>query len=91
MHSSFSVLRNPYGTNFVAKFTGNIPITKAGRKDIERMLQLWNEARLATISRLKEIGEVDSGYLFGAFSIANAFSGLRCGYVPPMGYDINEY
>jgi glutathione S-transferase len=73
MHSSFSVLRNSYSTNFVAKYTGDIPITDAGRKDIDRMLQLWGESRLRTSKRLRELGEVDSGFLFGEFGIADAF------------------
>lgn len=73
MHSGFSELRNTYHTNFLAQYTGDIPITEQGAKDIKRMLTLWGEARLKTASRLRDLGEIDEGYLFGSFSIADAF------------------
>jgi glutathione S-transferase len=73
MHSGFSVMRNTYDTNFVAKYTGKVPITDAGRKEVERMLKLWSEARTRTVERLGELGEKDEGFLFGRFGIADAF------------------
>jgi glutathione S-transferase len=73
MHSGFSVMRNTYDTNFIAKYTGSIPITAEGRKEVERMLRLWSDARLRTAKRLGELGEVDDGFLFGGFGIADAF------------------
>ena len=73
MHSGFSVMRNTYDTNFVAKYTGNVPITEEGRKEIERMLKIWGEGRLRTVKRLAELGEKDEGFLFGGFGIADAF------------------
>jgi len=72
IHSGFSELRT-YDTNFVGKYTGNVPITAQGLKDIKRVLQLWDNARKTTITRMKELGEVDEGFLFGNFGIADAF------------------
>jgi glutathione S-transferase len=72
-HGGFSELRNTYHTNFVAKYTGVIPITEKGRQEIERVLTLLGDARSNTIRRLKELGKPDAGYLFGDFSIADAF------------------
>jgi glutathione S-transferase len=73
MHSGFFVMRNTYDTNFVAKYTGKVPITEEGRRDVERVLRLWGESRLKTIKRLGELGEKDEGFLFGGFGIADAF------------------
>jgi glutathione S-transferase len=73
MHSGFSVMRNTYDTNFVAKYEGKIPITEEGRKEVERMLKLWGEARVRAVKRLRELGERDEGFLFGGFGIADAF------------------
>ena len=72
MHSGFSELRS-YDTNFIAKYTGNIPITESGRKDISRVLELWGGARKKTAARLAELGEDDEGFLFGGFGIVDAF------------------
>lgn len=71
MHSGFGEIRNTYCTNFVGKYTGNIVVTEQGRKEIERMLALWDEARKRTIAKLE--GEEDEGFLFGKFGIADAF------------------
>lgn len=73
MHSGFSVLRNTYDTNFVAQYSGKVPITEDGRKEVERMLKLWSEARTRTVKRLTELGAKDEGFLFGGFGIADAF------------------
>lgn len=73
MHSGFGELRNTYHTNFVAKYSGKIRVTEQGAKEIKRVLSLWGEARLRTATRLRELGEVDEGYLFGGFSIADSF------------------
>ncbi|KAJ5758477.1 glutathione S transferase [Penicillium odoratum] len=73
MHSGFSTLRNLYSTNFIARYTGNVPIPEEAVKDINRMLALWDEARKATKERLAILGEADEGFLFGGFSIADAF------------------
>jgi glutathione S-transferase len=73
MHSGFDELRNTYHTNFVAKYTGRIPVTEQGAKEIKRVLTLWGDARVRTATRLKALGEVDGGYLFGNFSIADSF------------------
>lgn len=43
------------------------------RKEIERLLAIWDEARRATKQRLASLGEDDEGFLFGKFSIADAF------------------
>ncbi|KAJ5133330.1 glutathione S transferase [Penicillium atrosanguineum] len=73
MHSGFSTLRNLYSTNFLARYTGNVPIPEAALKDINRMLALWDEVRKASKERLAVLGEADEGFLFGGFSIADAF------------------
>jgi len=72
MHSGFSLLRT-FHTNFLARYTGNIPISDGAHKDIKRVLALWDEARKCTKERLATLGEVDEGFLFGGFSIADAF------------------
>ncbi|GES66219.1 pyridoxine [Aspergillus terreus] len=73
MHSGFQTIRSTYHSNFIARYTGNIPITEQGRKEIERLLTLWNESRKFTKARLAQLGEKDEGFLFGNFSIADAF------------------
>ncbi|KAI1458104.1 putative glutathione S transferase [Annulohypoxylon moriforme] len=73
MHSGFNVMRNTYHTNFFGKYTGKIPISEAAAKEIRNMVQLWSKARADTKKRLQELGEKDEGFLFGAFSIADAF------------------
>jgi glutathione S-transferase len=73
MHGGFSELRNTYHTNFVAKYTGTIPISEQSKKEIERLLTLFGNARTKTTQRLGELGKPDAGYLFGDFSIADSF------------------
>lgn len=72
IHSGFSALRS-FDTNFVAKYTGEIPVSDQALKDIERVLKVWENARELTVKRLEELGEEDEGFLFGAFGIADAF------------------
>lgn len=62
-----------FSTNFLARYTGNVPITDDARKEIERLLAIWDESRKATKGRLASLGEDDEGFLFGKFSIADAF------------------
>lgn len=50
-----------------------MPIPEEALKDINRMLALWDESRKATKERLAILGEADEGFLFGGFSIADAF------------------
>ncbi|KAK5795936.1 hypothetical protein VI817_005221 [Penicillium citrinum] len=73
MHSGFPALRGTFSTNFIARYTGNIPVPAEARKEVQRMLALWDEARKATKERLSQLGETDDGFLFGGFSIADAF------------------
>jgi glutathione S-transferase len=73
MFSGFSALRNSYTTNFVAKYEGKIPLEEDSKREVERALSVWSEARKFTVKRLGELGEVDEGFLFGGFSIADAF------------------
>lgn len=73
MHSGFSALRSTFGTNFIARYTGNIPISAEVRKEVQRILSIWDESRKATKERLLALAEVDEGFLFGGFSIADAF------------------
>lgn len=37
------------------------------------MFRVWDSARKAATERLALLGEVDDGFLFGGFSIADAF------------------
>jgi glutathione S-transferase len=73
MHSGFSELRSTCHTNFVAMYTGKVPLTEKARQEAERLLTIWHQARTKTSERLKEIGEEDEGYLFGKFGIADSF------------------
>lgn len=73
MHSGFSEIRNTYATNFLGKYTGNIPLSESVAKEIRGMVELWSKARADTKKRLRELGEEDEGFLFGGFSIADAF------------------
>ncbi|KAJ5779408.1 hypothetical protein N7457_007128 [Penicillium paradoxum] len=73
MHSGFPVLRNAFPTNFVARYTGNVPVPEGAGVEIERMLGIWDSARKVTKERLALLGEVDEGFLFGGFGIADAF------------------
>ncbi|KAB8069301.1 hypothetical protein BDV29DRAFT_161565 [Aspergillus leporis] len=73
MHSGFMTLRNTFGTNFLGKYTGNIPISEQAKKEIERLLAIWDSARRTAKARLAELKEKDEGFLFGSFSIADAF------------------
>lgn len=73
MHSGFSEIRNTYATNFLGKYTGKIPVSEAAAKELRKMVELWNKAREGTKKRLRELGEEDHGFLFGRFSIADAF------------------
>ena len=73
MHSGFTVLRKTFPTNFLARYTGNVPIPDDAMAEIKRMFGIWDAARLVTKKRLGELGEEDGGFLFGGFSIADAF------------------
>jgi glutathione S-transferase len=73
MHSGFGELRNTYHTNVLGKYTGKVPITEKGKKEVERLLSLWDQSRAKTAQRLKELGEQDDGFLFGQFGIVDAF------------------
>lgn len=73
MHSGFVNVRDLFGTNFLGRYTGNIPVPDAARKEIERIIAIWNSARQITKARLAFLGEPDEGFLFGKFSIADAF------------------
>lgn len=73
MHSGFAELRGNYHTNFIAKYTGKVPLTDAARAEVEKCLTMWGDARKATAAQLKELGQADEGFLFGGFSIADAF------------------
>lgn len=73
MHSGFSTVRGTFSTNFLARYTGNVPITDDAWKEIERLLAIWDESRKATKQRLASLGENDEGFLFGTFSVADAF------------------
>ncbi|KAL4941677.1 hypothetical protein BDV06DRAFT_235943 [Aspergillus oleicola] len=71
MHSGFATLRNTYHTNFAARYTGDIPVPEAAKREIKRVLTIWGEARRVTKEKLAQ--HEDEGYLFGRFSIADAW------------------
>lgn len=73
MHSGFENLRGAFPGSFVAKYTGKIPISEAAAKDLRKLVELWSKARAQSKQRLAEIGETDDGFLYGRFSIADAF------------------
>ncbi|KIM97469.1 hypothetical protein OIDMADRAFT_169286 [Oidiodendron maius Zn] len=73
MHSGFQELRSNCPSHFLAKYTGNIPLTDKAKQEAERVLIIWDQARTKTAERLKKLGEEDEGYLFGKFGIADSF------------------
>ncbi|KAI0126073.1 hypothetical protein BJ170DRAFT_633741 [Xylariales sp. AK1849] len=73
MHAGFGEVRNTYHSNFTAKYTGKIPVSEAAAKEIRKMIGVWNGARAQTKQRLQSLGEEDEGFLFGKFTIADAF------------------
>jgi hypothetical protein len=75
MHAGFTEMRNTYGCNFLGYYSGPIPINEKAKKEIERMLTLWSDARKFTVERLKKVGkeDEDEGFLFGKFGIADSF------------------
>ncbi|OAX84243.1 hypothetical protein ACJ72_01383 [Emergomyces africanus] len=73
MHSGFLAIRGTYHSNFIGRYTGNIPVSEEARQEIQRILVIWADARRKTIERLKALGEVDNGFLFGNFGIADSF------------------
>ena len=68
-------MRNVYSCNFLGQYSGPVPINEKARKEIERMLTIWGDARKVTAQRLKKLGkeDEDEGFLFGRFGIADAF------------------
>ncbi|WPH00013.1 Hypothetical protein R9X50_00283600 [Acrodontium crateriforme] len=73
MHSGFTGLRNTFACNFLAKFTGDIEISDEIVKECRKMVDLWSSCRATTIQRLSALGQTDQGFLFGKFTIADAF------------------
>lgn len=73
MHSGFSELRNNFACNFLGKFSGDIEINEATVKECRKMVDLWSSCRAATIQQLSALGQKDEGFLFGKFTIADAF------------------
>lgn len=73
MHSGFLELRSTCHSNFLAKYTGEVPISEKVKQEAERLLALWDGCRAKTAQKLQELGEQDEGFLFGSFGIADAF------------------
>jgi glutathione S-transferase len=75
MHAGFQEVRNTYGCNFIGQYSGPIPINEKAKKEIERLITIWSDARRVTIERLKKLGkeDEDEGFLFGKFGIADSF------------------
>jgi glutathione S-transferase len=75
MHAGFQEVRNTYGCNFLAQYSGPVPINDKAKKEIERFLTIWGDSRKFTVQRLKKLGkeDEDEGFLFGKFGIADSF------------------
>lgn len=75
MHSGFTVLRNEFATNFLARYEVEVPMSEQAKGECEKMVKLWGESRASTAERLKALGKdkEDEGFLFGKFGIADAF------------------
>lgn len=74
MHAGLCpVLRTHYHTNALARYTGNVPMVEGVIKEVENILDLWGSSRRETVARMKELGQTDEGFLFGTFSVADAF------------------
>ncbi|KAI0007098.1 hypothetical protein F4779DRAFT_619980 [Xylariaceae sp. FL0662B] len=73
MHAGFGEIRNTYHSNFLGRYTGEIPVSEGAAREIRQLVELWSMARARTRARLAELGEEDEGFLFGAFSVADAF------------------
>ncbi|EAA66500.1 hypothetical protein AN0401.2 [Aspergillus nidulans FGSC A4] len=59
MHSGFMTLRS------------NIPVSEDAKREIKRVLTIWDNARRVTKERVAQ--DQDEGFLFGKFSIADAW------------------
>ena len=64
MHSGFGALRQALQMNIEASLPAGL-LTLAVRRDIERLISMWNELRAEHGGR--------GSFLFGAFSVADAF------------------
>lgn len=54
--------------------TGKVPVTDTDRKEIERLLKIFDNARTVTKQAIADRADVkDEGFLFGDFGIADAF------------------
>ncbi|KAI1911237.1 hypothetical protein LOZ39_006253 [Ophidiomyces ophidiicola] len=74
MHSGLCrALQTTFHTNFLGKYTGNVPVGDDALVEIKRVLALWGDLRKKTAERLRELGEEDKGFLFGEFGIADSF------------------
>ncbi|KAL7271367.1 hypothetical protein RUND412_005879 [Rhizina undulata] len=72
MHSGFQNIRNLYGSNYIARYEGEVPTEPEVDKEVARLLEIFGGMRRTTVAVLKEEGGKDEGYLFGSFSIADA-------------------
>lgn len=85
MHSGFTALRSACPMNFRAAWAGFEP-TEAIRADLARLEHLWGLAHTAACS---------DGWLFGAYSAADAFfapvAARIAGYDLPIGDDAQAY
>ncbi|PGH18902.1 hypothetical protein AJ80_04320 [Polytolypa hystricis UAMH7299] len=73
MHAGFTAIRDMYHSNFIGKYTGDIPMSDAVRREVERILRLWGEVRGKTRESLKVLGQRDEGFFFGEFGIVDSF------------------
>ncbi|EEP82614.1 predicted protein [Uncinocarpus reesii 1704] len=74
MHSGLCrALQTTYHTNFLGRYTGNVPLSAEARVEVERVLALWGELRRETARRLGELGGEDGGFLCGEFGIVDSF------------------
>ncbi|KAI5853642.1 putative glutathione S transferase [Durotheca rogersii] len=76
MHAGFSALRDACATDFVGRYTGAgiaAAVGPAAAREARQLVTLWSRARAQTRERLQRLGAADDGFLFGGFSIADAF------------------
>jgi glutathione S-transferase len=90
MHSGFADLRNNMPMNIRASYPGK-GMTQAVRADIERITGLWRDCRKRFAGAMPK----DDGFLFGAFSAADAMyapvaTRLRT-YGVPLESDASAY
>ena len=81
MHSGFAALRNVCSMNLMGRMQGFMPVNDV-KRDIERIDAMWQDAR----ARFGKGG----AFLFGAFSIADAFYAPVCTRLRTYGIKVSK-